>query len=57
MAVKNPKILKKHAIYFPGRIAVALDVRNKFLAIKGWVKQTKIKLMDFSKKVRRFWCV
>jgi phosphoribosylformimino-5-aminoimidazole carboxamide ribotide isomerase len=34
--------------------SVALDVRNNFLAIKGWVKQTKIKLMDFSKKLEDF---
>jgi phosphoribosylformimino-5-aminoimidazole carboxamide ribotide isomerase len=54
MAVKNPKILKKACDLFPGRIAVALDVRNNFLAIKGWVKQTKIKVMDFSKKLEDF---
>jgi len=54
MAVKNPKILKKACALFPGRIAVALDVRNNFLAIKGWVKQTRIKLMDFSKKLEDF---
>jgi phosphoribosylformimino-5-aminoimidazole carboxamide ribotide isomerase len=54
MAVKNPKILKKACDLFPGKIAVALDVRNNFLAIKGWVKQTKIKLMDFSKKLEDF---
>ena len=54
MAVKNPKILKKACDLFPGRIAVALDVRNNFLAIKGWVKQTKIKLMNFSKKLEDF---
>ena len=54
MAVKNPKILKKACDLFPGRIAVALDVRNNFLAIKGWVRQTKIKLMDFSKKLEHF---
>jgi phosphoribosylformimino-5-aminoimidazole carboxamide ribotide isomerase len=54
MAVKNPKILQKACDLFPGRIAVALDVRNNFLAIKGWVKQTKIKLMDFSKKLEDF---
>jgi len=51
MAIQNPKILKKACDLFPGRIAVALDVRNNFLAIKGWVKQTKIKVMDFSKKL------
>jgi phosphoribosylformimino-5-aminoimidazole carboxamide ribotide isomerase len=54
MAVKNPKILQKACDLFPGRIAVALDVRNNFLAIKGWIKQTKIKLMDFSKKLEDF---
>ena len=54
MAVKNPKILKKACDLFPGKIAVALDVRNNFLAIKGWVKQTRIKLMDFSKKLEDF---
>jgi phosphoribosylformimino-5-aminoimidazole carboxamide ribotide isomerase len=54
MAIQNPKILKKACDLFPGRIAVALDVRNNFLAIKGWIKQTKIKLMDFSKKLEDF---
>jgi phosphoribosylformimino-5-aminoimidazole carboxamide ribotide isomerase len=54
MAIQNPGILKKACDLFPGRIAVALDVRNNFLAIKGWVKQTKIKLMDFSKKLEDF---
>ena len=54
MAIENPKILKKACDLFPGRIAVALDVRDNFLAIKGWVKQTKIKVMDFSKKLEDF---
>ena len=54
MAIENPKILKKACDLFPGRIAVALDVRNNFLAIKGWVKQTKINVMDFSKKLEDF---
>ena len=54
MALQKPKILKKACDLFPGRIAVALDVRNNFLAIKGWVKQTKIKLMDLSKKLEDF---
>jgi len=54
MAIKNPKILKKACDLFPGRIAVALDVRNDFLAIKGWVEQTKIKFIDFVKKLENF---
>jgi len=51
MALQNPKILRKACDLFPGRIAVALDVRNDFLAIKGWVKQTRINFLDFLKKL------
>ena len=51
MAIQNPKILKKACDLFPGRIAVALDARNNFLAIKGWVKQTRINFLDFLKKL------
>jgi len=54
MAIQNPKILKKACDLFPGRIAVALDVRNNFLAMEGWVKQTKIKLIEFSRKLEDF---
>ena len=51
MAIQNPKILRKACDLFPGRIAVALDARNNFLAIKGWVKQTRINFLDFLKKL------
>jgi phosphoribosylformimino-5-aminoimidazole carboxamide ribotide isomerase len=54
LAIQNQKILEKACSLFPGRIAVALDVRNNFLAIKGWVKQTRIKLIDFSKRLENF---
>jgi len=54
MAVKNPKILKKACSLFPGQIAVALDVRDNFLAIEGWVKQTKVKFISLIKKLEDF---
>ena len=54
MAIQNPEILKKACDLFPGQIAVAVDVRNNFLAMEGWVKQTKIKLIAFSKKLEDF---
>jgi phosphoribosylformimino-5-aminoimidazole carboxamide ribotide isomerase len=54
MAVKNPKILKKACKLYPGQIAVALDVRDNFLAIEGWVRQTKIKFMSLIKKLEDF---
>ena len=54
LAVQNQKILKTACNLFPGKIAVAIDVRNNFLAIKGWIKQTKINFINFSKKLEDF---
>jgi phosphoribosylformimino-5-aminoimidazole carboxamide ribotide isomerase len=50
-AIENYKILKKACNLFPGKIAVAIDVRANYLAVKGWVKQTKIKYLNFIKKM------
>ena len=52
MAIQNPKILKKASALFPGQIAVALDVRNIFLSVKGWSKETRINVFDFLKKIK-----
>jgi phosphoribosylformimino-5-aminoimidazole carboxamide ribotide isomerase len=54
MAVQNEMLLKKACSLYPGKIAVAFDVRNDFLAIKGWVKQTKIKFLNFLKKIEDY---
>lgn len=53
MAIKNLKSLEKACNLYPGRIAVALDVRDGFLSINGWIKQTKINFLDFSKKLEK----
>ena len=52
MAIQNPKILKKACALFPGQIAVALDVRNIFLSVKGWSKETRINVFDFLKTIK-----
>jgi phosphoribosylformimino-5-aminoimidazole carboxamide ribotide isomerase len=52
MAIQNPKILKKACALFPGQIAVALDVRNVFLSVKGWSKETRINVFDFLKTIK-----
>ena len=54
MAVQNEMLLKKACSLFPGKIAVAIDLRNDFLAIKGWVKQTKIKFFNFFRKIENY---
>ena len=52
MAIQNPKILKKACNLFPGRISVALDSKNDFLAVRGWSKKTKFKTLDILKRFK-----
>ncbi len=52
IAIENPKILKKACDMFPGQLSVALDVRNHFLSVKGWSKETRINIFDFLKTIQ-----
>jgi len=51
MAIKKQAELRKACKLYPGKIAVAMDVRNDFIAINGWVKQTKIRINKFIKQM------
>jgi phosphoribosylformimino-5-aminoimidazole carboxamide ribotide isomerase len=52
MAIQNLKILRKACDLFPGHLSVALDVRNYFLSVKGWSKETRINIFDFLKTIQ-----
>jgi phosphoribosylformimino-5-aminoimidazole carboxamide ribotide isomerase len=51
MAIKKQAELRKACKLYPGKIAVAMDVRNDFIAINGWIKQTKIRINKFIKQM------
>ena len=51
MAVNNKKELKKACELYPNKIAVAIDVKDSFLSINGWVQKTKIKVLDFVREL------
>jgi len=51
MAVNNKKELKKACKLYPNKIAVAIDVKDSFLSINGWVHKTKIKVLDFVREL------
>ena len=46
-AVTNIKLLEEVCIKFPNKISVGIDVRNGFLALRGWQEQTKLYVDDF----------
>ena len=53
-AVKNIDLLKAACEKFKNKIAVSLDVRDGFIALSGWEKQTNISAIDFIRKIESF---
>ena len=53
-AVENVDLLKKACERFKNKIAVSLDIKNGFIALSGWKKQTNIPAIDFVKKIENF---
>tara|TARA_B110000438_G_scaffold254374_1_gene260569 strand:+ start:710 stop:1426 length:717 start_codon:yes stop_codon:yes gene_type:complete len=51
-AIENVKFLTKACNDFHDRIALSIDVRNGYLALSGWVKQTDILATDFVKNLK-----
>ena len=53
-AVDNINFLQEACSLFKNRIALALDVRSKLIALSGWKKQTNISAIDFAHKIKNF---
>ncbi|MEK9741916.1 MAG: 1-(5-phosphoribosyl)-5-[(5-phosphoribosylamino)methylideneamino]imidazole-4-carboxamide isomerase [Pelagibacteraceae bacterium] len=53
-AVQNIALLKKLSDQYPYQISVGMDVRNGFLALKGWTDQTQLLASDFVNKIKDY---
>ena len=53
-AVENKNLLKTACEKFKNKIAVSLDVKNGFIFLSGWKKQTNILASSFLKEVQNF---
>jgi len=53
-AVENKNLLKTACEKFKNKIAISLDVKNGFIFLSGWKKQTNILASDFLKEVQNF---
>lgn len=53
-AVENVELLETACNKFKNKIAVALDVKDGFIALSGWTKRTNISAIDFIKKIQNF---
>ena len=52
IAVEDTKLLENICSKFKNKIAVAIDVRNGFIGLRGWKEQTKILASDFLIKIK-----
>ena len=53
-AVENKNLLKTACEKFKNKIAISLDVKDGFIYLSGWKKQTNILAYDFLKEVQNF---
>ena len=51
-AIENINLLKTACEKFKNKIAVSLDVKDGFIFLSGWKKQTNISASDFLKKLK-----
>jgi len=53
-AVENKDLLKSACEKFKDKIAISLDVKDGFIFLSGWKKQTNILAVDFIKEIQNF---
>ena len=53
-AVQNIPLLKLVSNKYPNQISIGMDVREGFLALKGWTDQTKLLASEFLAKVKDY---
>ena len=53
-AVENKDLLKTACEKFKNKIAVSLDVKDGFIFLSGWKKQTNILAANFLKEIKNF---
>ena len=51
-AVTNPEFLKVALAKYGDKIAVGVDIKDGFVAIKGWVEKSEFECFDFCQKMQ-----
>ena len=49
-AVKDPDLVREAARHFPGRIVVAVDARDGFVATEGWADVSTLTVVDLARR-------
>lgn len=52
-ALKDPELIQEAAQAFPGRIIVAIDARDGYIATDGWAEKSSMTALDLAQRVER----
>jgi phosphoribosylformimino-5-aminoimidazole carboxamide ribotide isomerase len=50
VAHKDPEFVKEACARFPGRIIIAIDARDGFVAVEGWTEQTPLTPLELARR-------
>lgn len=51
-AVENPRLVKEACRAYPGRVAVGIDARDGFVAVRGWTERSDVPALELARRVR-----
>ncbi len=51
-AVENPRLVKEACRAYPGRVAVGIDARDGFVAVRGWTERSDVPALELACRVR-----
>lgn len=51
-AAENPALVEEACRVFPGKIAVGIDAKNGFVALRGWVESSALTATELSLRMR-----
>jgi len=50
-AVENEEFVKEAVDAFGDKVAIGIDLKDGYVAVKGWTEKTELKAMDFAKRM------
>ena len=52
-AVQNPNFVRSAADKYGNRIAIGVDIRDGFVAVKGWTEKSELDAFDFCRQMQK----
>ena len=47
-AVENPQLVRDACRAYPGRVAVGIDARDGFVAVRGWTERSQVRALELA---------